>query len=196
MIMRPRLITLALAAGALLSTGVLSGSAAHADPAVSPAVPSSSRVGNQYGITLDMSECDVMATGVTGTCIISLQSWLDIFDNAGLTIDGNFGPTTEVAVKDFQSRHGLVPDGRFGDSSRNALRGVYQDMAANSVPTPRPIALDSKDFGAVEPGLQANNNIMSVAIIAVACEGVGIVAGLITGPIGAAAGTACSILLG
>lgn len=94
--------------------------------------------GRSYPITLEMRECGVMAVGVTGTCIISLQTWLNIFDDAGLVVDGNFGPATEAAVRNFQSRHGLVPDGRFGDASRNALRGVFQYMMDNSVPTPKP----------------------------------------------------------
>jgi peptidoglycan hydrolase-like protein with peptidoglycan-binding domain len=93
---------------------------------------------NSYRITLDMSECGVMAVGVTGTCIVSLQTWLNIFEHAGLAVDGDFGPATEAAVKDFQRRQGLVPDGLFGDASRNALRGVYQYMIDNSVATPKP----------------------------------------------------------
>ena len=91
-----------------------------------------------HRITLAMSECGVMAVGVTGTCIISLQSWLNIFDNAGLVVDGKFGRATEAAVKNFQRKHGLVPDGRFGVHSRNALRGEYQYMIENSVPSPKP----------------------------------------------------------
>jgi peptidoglycan hydrolase-like protein with peptidoglycan-binding domain len=92
-------------------------------------------------ITLAMSECGVMAVGVTGTCIISLQSWLNIFDNAGLVVDGKFGPATEAAVRNFQLKHGLDADGRFGDHSRNALRGEYQYMMEHSVPSPKPAPL-------------------------------------------------------
>jgi peptidoglycan hydrolase-like protein with peptidoglycan-binding domain len=47
-------------------------------------------------ITIDMSECKVMAVGVTGTCIVSLQTWLNIFDDANLVVDGKFGPKIET----------------------------------------------------------------------------------------------------
>lgn len=115
----------AIVALAVIVAGlVVAAPAAHAD--------------NSYRITLGMNECGVMAVGVTGTCIVSLQTWLNIFDDAGLVVDGRFGPATRAAVIEFQRRHGLLPDGRFGNASRNALRGVYQYMMDNSVATPRP----------------------------------------------------------
>jgi peptidoglycan hydrolase-like protein with peptidoglycan-binding domain len=152
---------------------------------------------DSYQITLDMNECDVMAVGVTGTCIISLQTWLNIFDRAGLVVDGNFGPATEAAVKDFQSRHGLVPDGQFGNLSRNALRGEYQNMVANSVPTPSPAPAprcntatgDGCDYGGVVPGFNGGD------AQSIFCGGVGLAAGLARPDFGAGAGIFCSIVL-
>jgi peptidoglycan hydrolase-like protein with peptidoglycan-binding domain len=127
---------------------------------------------DSYRITIDMAECDVMAVGVIGTCIISLQTWLNIFEKAGLVVDGKFGPATEAAVKNFQRNHGLDPDGRFGNFSRNALRGEYQDMMANSVPSPKPAPLcntatgEGCDLGEAVPGL--NGGIIQTLF----CEGI------------------------
>jgi hypothetical protein len=139
-------------------------------------------------------ECGVMAVGVTGTCIISLQSWLNIFDDAGLVVDGDFGPATEAAVRNFQGRHGLVPDGRFGDASRNALRGVFQYMMDNSVATPKPGASlactpstgVNCDVGGAVPG--ANGGLIQTLI----CNGVGEVG---RGPYGLGAEIFCEVLL-
>ena len=116
-----------------------------------------------HRITLAMSECGVMAVGVTGTCIISLQSWLNIFDNAGLVVDGKFGRATEAAVKNFQNNHGLDPDGQFGVHSRNALRGEYQYMMDNSVPSPKPAPIcdlttgEGCDAGEAVPGFNGGD---------------------------------------
>jgi Putative peptidoglycan binding domain len=153
------------------------------------------RADNSYRITLDMRECGVMAVGVTGTCIISLQSWLNLFDDAGLVVDGDFGPATEAAVKHFQSRHGLTPDGRFGDASRNALRGVFQYMLDNSVATPKPgesLACNPStgvncDVGGAVPG--ANGGLIQNLI----CAGAGGVIG--RGPYGVGADIFCEVVL-
>jgi hypothetical protein len=170
------------------------------------AVPTASADNNSYQITIDMSECGVMAVGVTGTCIVSLQTWLNIFDRAGLVVDGKFGPATKVAVKNFQRRRGLFPDGRFGNASRAALRLEYDDMLAHSVDSPKPNPRTICDMstgrycdkGAVVPGFNGGDH------QTLFCEGVGIVVGgLLTIPVapplaakvGTGAGLSCSIVL-
>lgn len=153
------------------------------------------RADDSYGISLEMNECGVMAVGVTGTCIISLQTWLNIFDSAGLVVDGNFGPATEAAVKNFQGKHGLVRDGRFGNYSRNALRGEYQDMVANSVPSPRPGPKCNTTTGegcgwdGVVPGFNGGD------AQTIFCGGAGILVGIANAPVGAGTGIFCSIVL-
>jgi peptidoglycan hydrolase-like protein with peptidoglycan-binding domain len=47
----------------------------------------------------------IVKRGDRGEAVRSIQRRL------GITADGVFGPLTERAVKRFQSRHGLVPDG-------------------------------------------------------------------------------------
>ena len=39
----------------------------------------------------------------------------------GVTADGDFGPGTEEAVKDWQRRHGLIQDGIVGPSTLKAM---------------------------------------------------------------------------
>jgi hypothetical protein len=154
--------------------------------------PTPAQAESSYRITLGMDECGVMAVGVTGTCIVSLQTWLNIFDHANLVVDGKFGPKTKLAVINFQNEHGLTPDGRFGKNSRNALRGEFQYMMENSVATPRleknePVTVD---VGGAEPGLDGG------LITAFTCIGVGIVAGTAGTPaVGVGAEVACVILL-
>lgn len=54
--------------------------------------------------------------GMTGLHVEALQRMLKIYP------DGNFGPLTEEAVKDFQASHGLKTDGIVGQSTWNALK--------------------------------------------------------------------------
>jgi peptidoglycan hydrolase-like protein with peptidoglycan-binding domain len=149
---------------------------------------------DHYRITLGMNECGVMAVGVTGTCIVSLQTWLNIFDHANLVVDGKFGRKTKQAVQHFQNEHGLKADGRVGPNTRNALRGEFQYMMENSVGTPRlekdgPVTVD---VGA-EPGAHGG------WIVGLTCLGLGAAAGVAAGgvdvPVGAAVDAACIVTL-
>lgn len=53
--------------------------------------------------------------GSVGAEVVSLQTFLNI------TADGQFGPKTEAAVKQWQSENGLVPDGIVGPKTQNAM---------------------------------------------------------------------------
>jgi peptidoglycan hydrolase-like protein with peptidoglycan-binding domain len=58
----------------------------------------------------------VLREGSTGPAVAAVQRLL------GVTADGDFGPITLAAVRDFQARHGLVVDGQVGDHTIAALR--------------------------------------------------------------------------
>lgn len=53
--------------------------------------------------------------GATGALVKQVQA------KVGVSVDGGFGATTEAAVRDFQRRHGLVPDGIVGPKTWRAL---------------------------------------------------------------------------
>jgi putative chitinase len=58
----------------------------------------------------------------------------------GLEPIGNFGPKTEEAVKAFQSKNGLTPDGIVGDGTWGKIMGtIPQPKAPTPQPTPQPI---------------------------------------------------------
>ncbi|MCM4082382.1 peptidoglycan-binding domain-containing protein [Paractinoplanes hotanensis] len=184
-------------APALLALTLSAASLAGAQPAAAAAA-------GDYRITIDMLECDVMAVGVQGTCIISLQTWLNIFDDTSIPVTGYFDQATKDAVIKFQSRHGLQPDGRFGDRSRLALYRDYVHMKENSVATPRPGApIDAKcnpatgvncDKGAAIPGI--NGGIVQSVFCNTTSGGLGLLKSAIKGgAIGIGAGIACDILL-
>jgi len=64
-----------------------------------------------------------IAPGATGEPVRRLQRALRRTPNLGLVVDGEFGPKTEAAVKDFQKGAGLTPDGTVGPQTWAALPG-------------------------------------------------------------------------
>ena len=63
-----------------------------------------------------------LSLGATGVAVRRLQRALRRTPNLGLTVDGNFGPLVEAAVKDFQQGAGLPqPAARFDAPTWNAL---------------------------------------------------------------------------
>jgi hypothetical protein len=59
--------------------------------------------------------------GDTGPQVKALQRALVQLGYSVGTIDGTYGPTTETALKQFQTAAGLTPDGVFGPTTRAAL---------------------------------------------------------------------------
>ena len=62
--------------------------------------------------------------GCKGDTVKALQWCLNTLINAGLYIDGNFGPATEAAVKIFQKKAGLVEDGIAGKNTWAKIRSM------------------------------------------------------------------------
>ncbi len=97
---------------------------------ISPATPATV---TSPGTAVILDNCPTLAEGYQGGCVNELQSELNADDNAGLPVDGTFGPLTQQAVITFQQEHGVVPaDGVVGPDTKKALDD------ANSVPTPQP----------------------------------------------------------
>lgn len=71
----------------------------------------------------------VMVRGMKGTAIERLQRALEDAGYYALTIDGDFGPGTEGAVKAFQRAHGLKADGIVGRKTNAALAPFYAEDA-------------------------------------------------------------------
>ena len=60
--------------------------------------------------------------GDVGDAVKDLQARLNAF-GYGLIIDGDFGPKTDMALRDFQKKHNLVVDGICGPLTWAALNG-------------------------------------------------------------------------
>ncbi|WP_195911340.1 C40 family peptidase [Streptomyces kaniharaensis] len=79
--------------------------------------------GSGSSTNLDLrTQCGLLQSGATGNCVSTLQAILNNL-GAGLTVDGQFGPGTDTAVRNFQSSHGLTADGIVGPATKNALYG-------------------------------------------------------------------------
>jgi Putative peptidoglycan binding domain/D-alanyl-D-alanine carboxypeptidase len=65
----------------------------------------------------------VLSLGDRGPEVVALQQRLNELD-AGLSIDGVFGPATRAAVVAFQARSGLTPDGVVGPRTKAALEAA------------------------------------------------------------------------
>ena len=60
--------------------------------------------------------------GCKGDDVKWVQQWLNVY-GAGLAVDGDFGPVTEAATKEYQLRHGLAVDGIVGPQTlKNMLK--------------------------------------------------------------------------
>ena len=65
--------------------------------------------------------CSQVEPGSTGGHVRAVQAILNAHLNAGLSIDGEYGPKTAAAIKKFQSAHHLSPDGIVGKDTWAAL---------------------------------------------------------------------------
>ena len=67
-----------------------------------------------------------------GEQVRSVQQQLNALIGADLTVDGDFGPSTEHAVRAFQAQHGLDVDGLVGPATMAAL---FSQPATPSAPS-------------------------------------------------------------
>ena len=87
----------------------------------------------RYGDDVSFTSCQfVIAYGQEGPCVAALQRLLNADPpRAGIYHDGIFGPQTLAATRQFQSRHGLLANGR-------ADAGTVQ-VLSRLAPAPRPV---------------------------------------------------------
>jgi hypothetical protein len=171
-IRRVAAVVVGATAAAAVTTAVLAPAAA-ADTEVPAA--------HSYRITLEMSECGVMYLGTTGTCVVSLQTWLNWSIAAHLTVDGMYGPATLEAVKEFQRTYQITPDGYFGSESRAALARWFVRAGGGDGKAPCDISTGNNcDPGEAVPGFGGGD------AQSVVCEVVGKIPG---------AGIFCDIVL-
>jgi peptidoglycan hydrolase-like protein with peptidoglycan-binding domain len=75
-------------------------------------------------VALTSSRCPTdIAEGEIDGCVTELQDLLNTH-GAGIGVDGDFGPATLTAVKDYQSAHGLSADGIVGPDTKASLLGT------------------------------------------------------------------------
>jgi hypothetical protein len=157
-------------------------------------------------ITLDMSECGIMYLGTSGTCIVSLQTWMAIAVDSNLAVTGEYDAPTLAAVQEFQRSYvpSVTPDGKFGAKSRQALRQWYVEHTQTDdghLCSPR--TGFGCDVGAAQPGLNLGG--VGEVVKSIACGVVGVgagaaagaaSAGTLAGPAGLGAGVACDLVVG
>ncbi len=100
---------------------------------------------NSEGLTLSevsLEFPEVLRLGDTGAGVSTLQYMLSYVSQYEPTvsrvgIDGVFGPSTEAAVRDFQSTYGLDIDGIVGEITWNTLYNVYLSLISALPPVYR-----------------------------------------------------------
>ncbi|MFE1293003.1 peptidoglycan-binding protein [Streptomyces sp. NPDC058751] len=109
-------------------------------------------------INLNSASCpSEIAQGQKSGCVTELQSLLN-HHGADLAVDGDFGPMTDSAVRDFQAEKGLAVDGKVGSNTKSALYGA---VTPPSSPPPgggyaKMLEVAEAEVGAVEGSSQAN----------------------------------------
>ena len=151
---RNRILAGIVAAVALAATAVTAVAAAPDARADTPVT-----LNQRVQVTLEMSECGVMYVGTTGTCIVSLQYWLNYIQDAHLAVDGIYGQATLVAVERWQRtylvrQYHKLADGHFGAYSRLPLHQWYWNASDGGKHIPcQPRTGQGCDPGAAEPGI-------------------------------------------
>lgn len=66
----------------------------------------------------------MLQSGNSGSAVTQLQNQLNKAIDAGLVVDGSYGPATQAAVKSFQSQKGLSVTGIYDDATKARLDNV------------------------------------------------------------------------
>ncbi|MFF3559457.1 peptidoglycan-binding protein [Streptomyces sp. NPDC002574] len=117
-------------------------------------------------INLNSASCPTdIVQGQRSGCVTELQSLLN-HHGADLAVDGDFGPMTDSAVRDFQAEKGLGVDGRVGPNTKAALYGA---VTPPSSPPPgggyaKMLDVAAAEVGTVEGSARANSYGVSVGL--------------------------------
>lgn len=65
--------------------------------------------------------------GSSGQPVECVQEAMNDVDNAGLSVDGDYGPLTTAAVESYQSDHGLSVDGLVGPDTGGSIKTVIHN---------------------------------------------------------------------
>ncbi|MGW1717997.1 peptidoglycan-binding protein [Streptomyces sp. NPDC002156] len=94
-----------------------------------------------YGNAQPLPPTDgMLRRGSKGAAVKTLQQNLNTVMASKLVVDGDFGPATETAVKAFQKKYGLSPDGVYGPASMAMMKSALKGGSKPHQPTPRPPA--------------------------------------------------------
>ncbi|MFC8363556.1 peptidoglycan-binding protein [Streptomyces griseorubiginosus] len=110
-------------------------------------------------VNLNSSSCpNEILQGQRSGCVTELQSLLN-HHGADLAVDGDFGPLTSSAVRDFQSEKGLSVDGKVGPNTKAALYGA---VTPPSSPAPgggyaKMLDVAAAEVGTAEGSARANS---------------------------------------
>jgi peptidoglycan hydrolase-like protein with peptidoglycan-binding domain len=123
----------AATAGMLLLTGVVTATSHNAGH-VSVHANQAAYTTTSAAVSLD--NCPTLLVGAHGDCVSQLQTDLNYFDNAGLSVGGTFGSATYQAVITFQQDKGMTQvDGRVGPETKQAIDDALDAGTPPSTPT-------------------------------------------------------------
>jgi len=94
-------------------------------PSPPPPTPDQVAAFRRYAAAINIRDLQkhsgVLRRGMQGPGVLAVQRSLNLVANRGLSEDGQFGPATDRAVRDFQRFLGLAADGIVGPQTRGAL---------------------------------------------------------------------------
>jgi peptidoglycan hydrolase-like protein with peptidoglycan-binding domain len=101
-----------------------------------------------------------MKSGSKAGEVMNLQKLLNDYANANLFVDGDFGPATDVAVKNFQTSQGLDADGMIGANTRAALNAVQVGATVSTGAT-----TSSSDYVFTSPNISIGSQGVAVEML-------------------------------